>query len=43
MHDVGFFPPSLILLGESLDLEDLLLNSLKQKQDARSWSEAKAQ
>lgn len=33
---VDFFsPPSLISLGESLDLEDLLLNSLKQKQDVR--------
>lgn len=38
-----FFPPSLILLGESLDLEDLQLNSLKQKRDVKLWSGAKAQ
>lgn len=29
------FPRSLILLGESLDLEDLQLNNLKQKQDVK--------
>lgn len=29
------FPYSLILLGESLDLEDLQLNNLKQKQDVK--------
>lgn len=31
----GDFFSSLILLGESLDLEDLQLNSLKQKRDVK--------